>query len=151
MEPEGLGLLSGFVSALGSLAEAAEGNLPPEPIPPQPGGAVIELRVSGQEYTIMPEQVVAVLSGANETSGWPQLELTFNDTAAARLADITTTHQGQAMDFVVCDTVLMSPVIREPITGGQIVIAGSFTQDETDRFASQIAGIIPCDPPVATK
>lgn len=47
--------------------------------------------------------------------------------------------------------VLMSPTIQEPISGGEIVIAGNFTPEETERYANQISGSIPCDPPEATK
>jgi preprotein translocase subunit SecD len=52
---------------------------------------------------------------------------------------------------VVCDQVLMSPVIQEPITGGQIVITGNFTSDETTLLVSQISGSTPCDTSDATK
>ncbi|TBX15999.1 SecDF P1 head subdomain-containing protein [Nioella sediminis] len=151
MEPEGLGFLSGFVSALSGLAGAPDAAPPPDPIVPQPGGAVIELRVSGQEYTIAPEHILGVLSGLDDTVGWPQLELTFDDSAAALFAEITTTHQGQEMELVVCDQVLMAPVIQEPILGGQIVVSGNFTQDEMSRYANQISGSIPCDPVAETK
>ena len=151
MEPEGLGLLSGFVTALGNLAGATEGSPPPEPVVPQPGGAVIELRVSGAEYAISPEDVLAVLPAANVVTGWPQLELTLDDEAAALFTEITTLHQGQQMDLVVCGRVLMSPTIQEPISGGEIVIAGDFTPEETERYANQISGGIPCDATVATK
>ncbi|WP_420396428.1 SecDF P1 head subdomain-containing protein [Nioella sp.] len=151
MEPESLGFLSGFVSALSGLAGAPDAAPPPDPVVPQPGGAVIELRVSGEEYTITPEHILGVVSGLDDTMGWPQLELTFDDSAAALFAEITTTHQGQQMELVVCDQVLMAPVIQEPITGGQIVVTGSFTQDEISHYANQISGSIPCDSSVDTK
>lgn len=148
MEPEGLGFLSGLVTALGGLAGATDTAPPPAP---QPGGAVIELRVSGQEFAIPPEHILAVLAGVNDITQMPQLELSFDDSGAALFAEITAAHIGEAMDLVVCDQVLMSPVIQEPITGGQIVITGSFTSDETTLLASQISGSTPCDTSDATK
>lgn len=72
MEPEGLGLIAGAVTALGNLAAPTDAPQLPDPIAPQPGGAMIELRVSGVEYSIAPEHVLAVLSAANEVTGWPQ-------------------------------------------------------------------------------
>ncbi|MGI3185206.1 SecDF P1 head subdomain-containing protein [Nioella aestuarii] len=151
MEPEGLGFLSGIVTALGGLAEGTEGSLPPPPIIPQPGGAAIELRLSGVEYAIAPESILAVLSGPNEITGVPQVELILDDQAATLFGQITTTHLGQEMDLIVCSRILVSPVIREPITGGRIMISGNFTPDETDQIAHQIAGGVPCDPPSQSK
>ncbi|WP_306044392.1 hypothetical protein [Nioella sp. MMSF_3534] len=144
MEPEGLGFLSGLVTALGGLVGATD-------TAPQPGGAVIELRVSGQEFIVPPEHILAVLASVNDITQMPQLELSFDASGATLFAEITAAHIGQEMDLVVCDQVLMSPVIQEPITGGQIVITGNFTVDETTLLASQISGSTPCDTSEATK
>lgn len=41
------------------------------PTAPSPGGAVIELRVSGQDHFISPEQILSVVSGLNDITQRP--------------------------------------------------------------------------------
>ena len=142
MGPAGFGIiavLTAIVSGVGSP------NPPSTLLPPQTGGAEIVLRVSGEVFSIPAEQISAVQPVVNEMTGVPQIDLTFDTTAAARFGEITAAHLGQPMDLVVCDQVLMSPVIQEAITGGRIVISGNFTVEETTEIAQRIAGQIPCD------
>ena len=132
MEPDGLGIVSGLAAAIGSVLAGGDTAVPPDPILPQSGGAAIELRLSGEDYAILPDHILTV-----------QLR-----PAGCAVGDHL--HR-QVMDLVVRDRVLLSPVIQESILGGRIAITGSLTAQEAADLADQIAGHTPCDPPQSPK
>ena len=142
MGPAGFGIVS-VVTAI--VSGTGNPNPPSAMLSPPTGGAEIVLRVAGEVFSIPAEQISAVQPVVNEMTGLPQIDLTFDAAAAARFGEITAGHLGQPMDLVVCDQVLMSPVIREAITGGRIMISGNFTLEETTEIAQRLAGHIPCD------
>lgn len=143
MEPDGSGLIGGFIAALTGIM--GWGNDAP-PVYPLPGATVIELRVEGDALSLAPAQVLSVQPDVNAQTGAPQIGLTLTREAAEAFGRITSLHVGDRMDLSVCGDILMTPVIREPILGGQIVISGDFTVEETETYAGMIAGVIPCTP-----
>lgn len=144
MDPQGFSIFV-FLAAIFNILFGVNDPGPlTEMPPPQPGGTAIELRVAGEIHVIPADQISSVQPVFNDQIGLPQVNLSFDSIGAARFGQITAGHLGQAMDLVVCDQVLMSPVIQEAITGGEILISGNFTVEEVTQIAQRITGQIPC-------
>lgn len=143
MEPDGSGLIGGFIAALTGIM--GWGDAEP-PAFPRPGATVIELRVDEETLRLAPGQILSVQPDRNGQTGEPQIGLTLTEEASDAFGRITSAHVGDRMDLSVCGDVVMSPVIRSPILGGQIVVSGNFTVEETETYARIIAGEIPCAP-----
>ncbi len=144
MEPDGSGLISGAIGALTAIMGWGDGVPPVSPTDPMPGGAVVALQVGEDDFIIHPDQVASVQALVDERTRAPHVLLILTADAAQRFGQITAAHIGDPMDLSVCGDVLMSPVIQEAITGGQIMIAGGFTIEETTELANIIAGDAPC-------
>ena len=59
------------------------------------------------------------------SAGDQQVLGSFPAPDAARFADFTRRHIGEAVVFEVCGVAIMAPVIREHISGGQFLISGA--------------------------
>jgi preprotein translocase subunit SecD len=66
------------------------------------------------------------------------IQLTDDDTAT--FADWTTNHTGEQLALVVDGEVIIAPEIQEAITGGDVQIAGTYTQDEISDLLDKITG-----------
>ncbi len=76
--------------------------------------------------------------------GQPVVNFRFDKAGGRRFGDATTENAGQRMAIVLDGRVISAPVIREPITGGQGIISGSFTvQEATDLALLLRAGALP--------
>ena len=76
--------------------------------------------------------------------GQPVVNFRFDAAGGRRFGEATTEGVGQRMAIVLDGRVISAPVIREPITGGQGVISGSFTtQSATDLALLLRAGALP--------
>lgn len=109
-----------------------------------PGGAEIILTAQGQIYTIPADQIASVVARTGEFTGTPVVVLELSAEGAELLARVTTAHLNQQMDLAVCGEVLMSPTVREPITGGSLRLSGGFSMEEATTLAGRIAGQVPC-------
>lgn len=82
------------------------------------------------------------LSGArldfDQRSSEPIVALTFDAEGARALARLTRRYRGNRMAIVLDGTVITAPNIREPITGGGMIISGNFTTDEAQRLAASL-------------
>lgn len=133
----GFGLLQMLIALLVGLSSSASNE-------PMPGGAEIILTAQGQIYTIPADQIASVVARTGEYTGTPVVELELSDEGAELLARVTTAHLNQQLDLAVCGDVLMSPTVREPITGGSLLISGGFSMEEATTLAGRIAGQVPC-------
>lgn len=68
--------------------------------------------------------------GNTGLSNEPIVSITFNDEGAALFEKITTENVGEMLAIFLDGEVVSSPVINEPISGGQAVIHGDFTPEE---------------------
>lgn len=67
----------------------------------------------------------------------PEVGIRFDEAATARLAELTTDHVGDVLAVLVDGEVLMAPVIRDAITGGEVSI--HFGVDGTWERATALA------------
>ena len=133
----GFGLLQMLIALLVGLSSSASNE-------PMPGDAEIILTAQGQSYFIPAEQIASVVARTGEFTGTPVVVLELSAEGAELLARVTTAHLNQQMDLAVCGEVLMSPTVREPITGGSLLLSGGFSMEEATTLAGRIAGQVPC-------
>lgn len=67
---------------------------------------------------------------ATDAGGNPTVSVRFDDAGSSRLGDVTTENVGRRLAIVTRDRALLAPVVREPIHGGTVQIAGNFSEDE---------------------
>ncbi len=71
----------------------------------------------------------------NTQTGQPIVELTFNSDGAKKFEDMTRRDLNKQLAIFLDDQLLMAPTIQSVISGGQAIITGSFTADQTKQFA----------------
>jgi preprotein translocase subunit SecD len=69
----------------------------------------------------------------------PIVTIVLTEAGKTAFAKFTTDNVGHKTEFRTDGRVLMSPVIREPITGGTVQISGSFTAAAAREFASKLS------------
>uniref|UniRef100_A0A831Z176 Protein translocase subunit SecD n=1 Tax=candidate division WWE3 bacterium TaxID=2053526 RepID=A0A831Z176_UNCKA len=80
----------------------------------------------------------------DNTTGNPQIGLTFTAEGAQKFEEITARNVGQPLAIFLDGVVLSAPVVQGPISGGRAVITGTFTLAEARRFVAQLnAGVLP--------
>ena len=82
--------------------------------------------------------------GFDQRSGEPIVSFRFNTSGSRKFAQATSENVGQPFAIVLDNEVISAPVIREPITGGQGQISGSFTVQAANDLAILLrAGALP--------
>jgi len=80
----------------------------------------------------------------DQRTGEPVVSFKFNTAGARKFAQATTENVGLPFAIVLDRQVISAPVIREPITGGQGQISGSFTVQSANDLAILLrAGALP--------
>ena len=74
---------------------------------------------------------------ANQT-GQPAVSFTLSTEGAKIFADYTSSHTNQYLGIVLDKRVISSPIVKSPITDGQGIIEGGFTQPEANDLAVQL-------------
>ncbi len=83
-------------------------------------------------------EVSRALPAPSQFGSWWSVSLEFKSRGAKQFARITTDHVGERLAIVMDNKVYSAPNIKEPITGGQAEITGSFTFDEAKRLSGVI-------------
>jgi SecD/SecF fusion protein len=83
-------------------------------------------------------------AGTDSRSAQWVVHFAFDGAGAKRFADITRANVGRPFAIVLDGKVISAPVIREPITGGQGQISGSYTAQSATELAVLLrAGALP--------
>lgn len=130
--------------------QAQRGGLPPDSellmsqsSPKVPYVVKKQVLVSGAELT-------DAQPGFDQRTNEPIVSFRFNSTGARKFAQATQENVGLPFAIVLDNEVISAPVIREPITGGQGQISGSFTvQAANDLAILMRAGALPAPLTVA--
>lgn len=70
--------------------------------------------------------------------------LEFTDEGKKKFAEATEKNVGKALIIMLDDTIISAPIVNEPITDGNAIIQGNFTQEEASKLAERIeAGALP--------
>jgi protein-export membrane protein SecD len=74
----------------------------------------------------------------DQTTGSPQVGLTFNSDGRKLFSDMTKSHVGDYIGIFLDDHLIQAPVVREEIPNGQAVISGGFTLDEAQTLVRNL-------------
>jgi preprotein translocase subunit SecD len=124
---------------------------------PPPGTQLLKLREVNRQTKAVTETPIlvrkeAALTGETLTDArvgrdqlnQPVVNISFDARGTRLFGEITTANVGRRFAIVLDDTAYSAPVIREPITGGQAQISGSFTAEEAYDLAIVLkAGALP--------
>jgi protein-export membrane protein SecD len=106
--------------------------------------------VSGTSTMFQPTELTGrYLTGSqldfNQTTGLPQVSLTFNDEGAKLFEDITGRNVGKRVAILIDGAVLSDPVVNEKISGGKAVITSpNFTIQSARSLAQNLSyGALP--------
>jgi preprotein translocase subunit SecD len=75
----------------------------------------------------------------DQRSGQPVVSFRMTEDSKRRFGEFTARHVGRKADFRLDGRVVMSAVIREPITGGTGQIASQFSAAEAAEIAERLA------------
>ena len=76
--------------------------------------------------------------GSLSQTGAPVINLQFNQKGTASFKTVTTENTGRQLAIVLDGKLYCAPRINEPIAGGQAVISGNFSQEETKLIANAL-------------
>lgn len=77
-------------------------------------------------------------------TGEYEISFSLKSDATQLFSEYTSTHTGQYLAIVLDKVVISAPVIRNPITDGQGLISGNFTQESAQTLAIQLrSGALP--------
>lgn len=80
----------------------------------------------------------------DQSTGRPQVQLTFTSDGAKKFADITKRNVGKIVAIALDNMVIEAPRVNEPIYGGNAVITGQFTTEQAKAIQIQLnAGALP--------
>jgi preprotein translocase subunit SecD len=131
-----------MVDETGNPEEAAAGRVPPgSAVYEGSAGASPELLRKRVEFS--GENLVHAQLSFNEQNQ-PVVSFRLDSKGSRRFGSITTNNVGKRFAIVLDDKVISAPVINEPITGGQAIISGNFTQQTANELAVLLrAGALP--------
>jgi preprotein translocase subunit SecD len=125
--------------------QSQRGSLPPDDEllfgstgnPPQPYVIKKQVLVGGGDLT-------DAQTGFDQRTSEPVVNFKFNTAGSRKFAQATTENVGTPFAIILDNKVISAPVIREPITGGQGQISGSFTVQSANDLAVLLrAGALP--------
>lgn len=70
----------------------------------------------------------------------PVVRIAFTEAGKVKLRKFSTDHTGKLIAIVVGKYVVMMPLIREPIAGGEVSVSGGFTPAEAQHIARLLSG-----------
>ncbi len=89
-------------------------------------------------HTIMTNNGFKTVDAATDQVGKPAVSFTLTEEGTKIFADFTTKNVGRYLAIVLDKVVLSSPVINSPITAGEGIIQGSFTEEKAKTLAAYL-------------
>jgi hypothetical protein len=96
-----------------------------------------------QTIWVRPEVIISttMIAGASvsrDVGGQPAIAFSLTDQGRRRLAAFSATHLGRQLAIILDGAVLSAPMIETPITKGEGVVSGNFTQESAASTANAI-------------
>jgi SecD/SecF fusion protein len=117
---------------------------------PPPGVMILQGERPGERYAVRRRvevdgaNLTNARAGQDSRTGEWVVNFQFDSVGTRRFAQITRENVGRPFAVVLDDKVITAPVIREPITGGQGQISGSFNAQSANDLAVLLrAGALP--------
>jgi protein-export SecD/SecF family membrane protein len=90
------------------------------------------------------EYITGAQLAFDQTTGAPQVSITFNSTGADIFEKITTANVGKPLAIFLDNQLIEAPVVQAPISGGSALITGNFTVDAARTMVERFnAGALP--------
>ncbi|MBI5944277.1 MAG: protein translocase subunit SecD [Chloroflexi bacterium] len=124
---------------------AAPGVDSPTATPSDPAAAPTETAPAETIYhTVMTGAGLQTASVQRSQTGAYQIAFVLKSDATNTFAEYTTSHTKQYLAIVLDKQVISAPIIENPITSGEGVISGNFTQEAAQTLAVQLrSGALP--------
>jgi SecD/SecF fusion protein len=87
-----------------------------------------------------PQNDILDARATSDGAGTPNIFVTLTPSAAKRLASVSRANIGRPIAIAIGGKVLMNPVVRDEITGGEIEISGMASFEAAALMARQISG-----------
>jgi preprotein translocase subunit SecD len=114
---------------------------------PQLGFAVVETNGSTTQYVptnLTGQYITGAQLTFDQTTGAPEVSLTFNSEGAQIFERMTTAQVGKPIAIFLDGSLIEAPTVKEPITNGQALISGNFTVDSARTLVERFnAGALP--------
>lgn len=68
----------------------------------------------------------------------PVLSLKLDEASTKSFADLTAANIGKVVELRIDGKVVMAPVVRDPITTGQVEVSGDFQADQLNEIALRL-------------
>lgn len=105
-----------------------------------PNGSSTEFATS----TLTGRYITSAKLNFDQTTGAPQVSLSFNDEGSQIFEALTEKNVGQPLAIFLDNNLIEAPVVQEKISGGQAVISGRFTLNEAKKLVERFnAGALP--------
>jgi preprotein translocase subunit SecD len=98
----------------------------------------LRLDVIQESMTLKPSDILSAEQAFSQHTNQPIVSIKLAPDAAKRFGEITSRNIGKAMQVVVGDRILTTPVIRSAITRGSFIIEGNFTVEEAVELAKKL-------------
>lgn len=133
-----------LVDETANIEKAIHGHIPS-------GSMVVKSDESGkQELIIIKKKVIVSGDELNNAfisfnkDSMPAVSFSFNHIGAKKFAEVTSKNRGKRLAIVLDGKILSTPIINEPILGGDGIISGNFTIDSASELVLLLrAGALP--------
>jgi len=98
----------------------------------------ISLLLSGAGFAAPLELKIAKVSVVADSADQKALSLELTPQSRDAFGAFTAEHVGQTIDLRIDDEVVMSPQLVEPITGGKIMVSGTFEPGKLVEIGKRI-------------
>lgn len=125
------------------LLDVAAGNAPlgSEILPMADGSGNVAVRKLGK---IDGKHLTDAMPSIDQYTDELVVNLKFDEQGAKKLAQLTSDNVGKAMAMVIDGEVMSTPIINEPVVGGEIQLAGGFSHESANELAIRLhAGALP--------
>lgn len=90
------------------------------------------------------EYITGAQLNFNQTTGAPEVQITFNTDGAAIFEKITAANVGKPLAIFLDNQLIEAPTVQQAISGGKAVITGQFTVDTAKQLVERFnAGALP--------
>lgn len=106
-------------------------------VPPRGSLAPTEV-LHVQNAVLLDETAVKSAKVQTNSSGHPEIEITFTETGRKRFADVTRESIGKRLAIVINGQLYSAPKIMSEIPGGKATISGDFSKQEAEALVEHI-------------
>ncbi len=106
-------------------------------------GRTVEERLNVQKKPLLDRSALKSADvQKNPLSSTPEIQIVLTASGGKRFAEVTRQHAGRRLAIVVDGDVVSAPRVMSEISGGRVMISGSFTEEEAKQLAGKLNGSV---------